>query len=68
MDLAQRYQDEMAALVGGRVRKTKKPSAWYIQGLDGKRLKIDLLFNRSEEWLQAIDRYIESLASALKDE
>ena len=58
----------MAALVGGRVRKTKKPSAWYIQGLDGKRLKIDLLFNRSEEWLQAIDRYIESLASALKDE
>jgi len=27
-----------------------------------------LLFNRSEEWLQAIDRYIESLASALKDE
>jgi len=68
VDLAHRYLDELATLVGGQVRKTKTPANWYIQGLDKNFPKIDLLFNRSEEWLQAIDRYIDSLASALKDE
>jgi hypothetical protein len=68
VDLAHRYLDDLATLVGGQVRKTKSPANWYIQGLDGNFPKIDLLFNRSEEWLQAIDRYIDSLASALKDE
>jgi hypothetical protein len=68
VDLAHRYLDDLATLVGGRVQKTKMPAHWYVQGPDGKFPKIDLLFARSEEWLQAIDRYIESLTSALNDE
>ena len=68
VDLAHDYQNELAVLVGGHVHKTKTPQNWYIQGADGKRPKADLLLNRSTEWLQAIDHYIESISSALKEE
>ena len=68
VDLAHEHLSDLAALVGGQVRETKMPNNWHIRGPDGKLPKIEIILNRSNEWLKVIDRYIEKLSSALKEE
>lgn len=68
VDLSHEYLDDLAALVNGRVRKTSKPENWYVLGTKGKYIKIDELLSLSSDWLSLIDKYINNLTLALKND
>jgi hypothetical protein len=74
VNLAHGYLDRLAALIGGRVRQTKKAEEWYVirEGSKGGFLEslpqaMDLLA-RSSEWLEIIRWYTGELRSAIEAE
>jgi hypothetical protein len=72
--LAHGYLDRLAALIGGRVRQTKKAEEWYVirEGSKGGYYESlpqakDLLA-RSSEWLEIVRWYTGELRSAIEAE
>lgn len=72
VDLSHEYLERLASLVGGTVRRTQSPTAWYVVR-DGKRRgyneslpqAIDLL-SRPNEWLETVRWYTGRLGSAIE--
>lgn len=66
IDLAHRYLGQLAALLGGQVRRTAKPPQWHVV-MGGTTLPkaMDLL-SRPEEWAAAIEAYTDELTRALE--
>lgn len=64
LDLAHGYLEGLAAMIGGSVRRTPKPTGWYVTA-DGKRVPaVDQLLDHADEWLDAIRLYTAELERA----
>ena len=66
-DLAHKYLEDIASLIGGKVRQTKKPTQWYVVSEGTTLPKAMALLSRQDEWLNIIESYTEKLASAMSD-
>lgn len=64
VDVAHDYLEELAALVGGKVRRTPKPVQWYVVTTGGQVPEAMEFLRRPEEWLVAIRDFVEAMRKA----
>ena len=66
IELAHEYLQKIADLIGGEVRKTAKPSQWYVALKGTKKCpRAMVLLTRQDEWQALIRDYTEKLEAAL---
>jgi hypothetical protein len=60
------YLEKIAELIGGEVRKTANPGAWYVVSKGTKQQPMAMaLLSRPDGWLEVIQKYTEKLSAAL---
>jgi hypothetical protein len=71
LDLSHAYLGDIAALINGDIRQTKKPAEWYVvkKGVERGYSEslpdaMDLLA-KPDKWLGAVRNYTEALSSAI---
>lgn len=57
LDLAHEHLEGLARLVGGTVRKTKKPGSWYVVMPNRKRPSAMDILQRRDDWIKLIIEY-----------
>jgi len=68
LDLAHDYQEKIATLVGGEVRKTPNPAARYVVKKGTKvQPPVTALLAHGDEWLAVIADYTKNLGAALQE-
>lgn len=68
VELAHQYQDRIAEIVGGHVRKTNTPYSWYVVVDGTQKPRIGSLLDREEEWERAARSLITGFEDALATE
>jgi hypothetical protein len=66
VDLAHEYLAKIAALIGSKVRQTRDPKGWYVEGTKNRLPDAMDLLSRSSEWVDIIRWYASELDSALE--
>jgi hypothetical protein len=66
VDLAHEYLAKIAALIGSKVRQTRDPKGWYVEGTKNRLPDAMDLLSRSSEWVDIIRWYSSELDSALE--
>lgn len=69
VELAHRYLERIASLIGAEVRRTNNPAQWYltVKGTT-QQPKVMALLVLPDEWLAAIEGYVEELRAAIVPE
>lgn len=66
LDISHRYLERLANLVGGFVKRTPKPQAWYAATKGSEPVRLVDLLDRRDEWRSAIEEFIDAATNALK--
>ena len=64
VDLAHAYQARLAELVGGYVRQTPKPAAWYVATRGTSRPTLGTLLDQAEGWAAAVRSLVDGYRAA----
>ena len=64
VDLGHAYQARLAELVGGSVRQTPKPAAWYVATRGTSRPAPGTLLDQGEGWATAVRSLVEGYRAA----
>jgi len=66
IDLAHDHLNDLASLVDGAfVKELEKPTSWYVRTADRDSVPLKPLLERSDGWLQAIQKYLSELRAVL---
>jgi hypothetical protein len=60
LDLAHRYQSDMAGLTGASVRQTEKPTGWRVV-VAGKSPSVEPFLANANGWIAALQSYTSAL-------
>lgn len=66
LDISHRYLERLAALVGGVVKRTPKPQAWYSATTSGEPVRLADLLDPRDGWRAAIEEFSDAASDALR--
>lgn len=67
VDLAHAYLQELADIIDGQVHRTKNEARWYVKGRDGSLPRLRDLLQHEDQWLAAIDRFIDQIGKVVAE-
>lgn len=66
VDVAHDYLEKLAALIGGKVKRTPNPAHWYVTTREGQVPAVMEFLRKPEEWLAVIREFVEAMRKAVE--